>query len=197
MKEKRIIVITGNMGSGKTTFGRSLAAELSCEFFEEPVFENPLLGKFFANPVKYCFDLQEFFIHKRIEALKEVVNVTRSCVLDRSILDSRNAYIPVHKKLGHINDEQYATLVQMIDELRKNLPKPDLMVFLNPGFDKTLEQVKARDRDFERGLDIVYFKNLQEEYEKFFNSHSEGPKLLLSDYYDVTLHLDEIRRLCK
>ena len=102
ISSKKIILISGNMGSGKTTLGKGLSERLGYRFFEEPVEKNPYLDKFFDNPKAGCFDLQVYFIEKRIQAMMEVSESVESCILDRSVFDSRDAYIPVHLKMGHI-----------------------------------------------------------------------------------------------
>jgi deoxyadenosine/deoxycytidine kinase len=190
---KKIIVITGNMGTGKTTFGRSLAQKLNAHFIEELAFDTPLLEKFFSDPFQYCYDLQLYFIEKRIEILKSIESLKEKIIiLDRSILDSRNAYLPVHLEMKHLNQSQYKQLIELIDDKRKNLPKANLMIFLDPGLEKTVEHIFRRDRFYERSLDFEYLAVLHCKYQNFYFDYNESPKMLLENFYNVDQFVPEI-----
>ena len=50
MLEKcKLIVVEGNIGVGKSTLARGLAAQLQYKLFLEPTAENPFLGNFYSH----------------------------------------------------------------------------------------------------------------------------------------------------
>ena len=93
-----MIVIEGVVGVGKSSLMRHIE-KLGYQTFEEPVFDNPLLEKFYHNRKRYSFPLQIFFLNKRFKHIKEASKIEKT-VLDRSIYGDA-----IFAKLLHLNGE--------------------------------------------------------------------------------------------
>ena len=59
-----MIVFSGMIGVGKSTYAKKLAEELNIKLFEEPVDDNPILPLYYNNIKKWAFALQIFFLNK-------------------------------------------------------------------------------------------------------------------------------------
>ncbi len=57
----KFIVIEGNIGSGKTTLAKMLAAEMNAKLILEQFAENPFLPKFYGDQERYSFPLELSF----------------------------------------------------------------------------------------------------------------------------------------
>ena len=66
------IVVEGNIGAGKTSLSRMLAAELNGRLILEEFSDNPFLPLFYQNPERYAFPVELFFMterHKQLQSL--------------------------------------------------------------------------------------------------------------------------------
>ena len=64
-KMKKFIIISGNIGSGKSSLTRVLSEKLGWKAFYEVVENNPYLEDFYKDMSKWSFHLQVFFLSKR------------------------------------------------------------------------------------------------------------------------------------
>ena len=60
------IAIAGNIGAGKTTMTEKLALKFNLEPIYESVDDNPYLNDFYDNMGRWSFNLQIFFLYKRL-----------------------------------------------------------------------------------------------------------------------------------
>ena len=61
------IAIAGNIGSGKTTLTRMLAKHYGWDAKFEAVTDNPYLEDFYADIVRWSFNLEVFFLKHRFK----------------------------------------------------------------------------------------------------------------------------------
>ena len=169
-----LITLAGVIGVGKSSMTQLLSELLETKAVYEPVEDNPLLEKFYADKKKYGFLFQIDMLSKRFELIQEAMSV-KNGILDRSILD-------VYTKL----------LNRMLKELEP-LPKkaPDLMIVLNCSFEEEIKRINKRARDFEKveeGTELYeYFRDHHANYQDWMDKNLGFPKLII----DVT-HLDYV-----
>lgn len=175
------------IGSGKTLYTKKLAQELGTEPFFEPVDENPILDKYYADPGQYAFALQIYFLNKRFDLIKQAFHNDNN-VLDRSIYeDELFTYVNVLE--GNISEEEFSIykdlIANMMEEL-EGLPKkaPDLLVYLDVPLDKILANIKKRGRDYEQVEGnpelLEYYTLLHGLYGDWFDNYDYSPKLRVS-----------------
>ena len=68
------VAIAGNIGSGKTTLTRMLAAHYGWTPRFESVDYNPYLSDFYEDMERWSFNLQIYFLNKRF---KDVVDISK------------------------------------------------------------------------------------------------------------------------
>ena len=81
-----MIVLSGTIGAGKTSLTTMLAEHLGSDAFYESVDDNPILPLFYENPKKYAFLLQNYFLNKRMDNIKDAQG-SKLNVIDRSIFE--------------------------------------------------------------------------------------------------------------
>ena len=81
-----MIVLAGTIGAGKSSLTAMLAEHLGSEAFYESVEDNEVLPLFYAEPQKYAFLLQIYFLNKRFDSIKRALS-DKNNVLDRSIYE--------------------------------------------------------------------------------------------------------------
>lgn len=149
-----VIVLAGTIGAGKSSLTKMLAEELGAEAFYESVEDNQVLPLFYQDPQKYAFLLQIYFLNKRFEAIKRAL-LHNDNVLDRSIYED-SLLFHLNADLGRataIEVEVYDSLLKhMLKEIESLTFKqrPDLLVHVSVSFEKMLERIQKRGREFEQ-----------------------------------------------
>ncbi len=85
--QKRIVVVAGNIGAGKTSLTERLGARLGWTTAFESVADNPYLPDFYANMGQWSFHLQVFFLGHRADQYLQLSRDSNSVILDRSIYE--------------------------------------------------------------------------------------------------------------
>jgi deoxyadenosine/deoxycytidine kinase len=64
--------------------------------------------------------------------------------------------------------------------LERDIPQPDLVIFLQSSIDRLTTNVKARGRQIERNLTRAYLSELSEAYNNFFFKYNNTPLLIVN-----------------
>ena len=197
-----VIVLAGMIASGKSTVSARLAKELGSKLMIEPVDQNPILPLYYKDKEKYAFLLQIYFLNERFKLIKEALTNNKN-VLDRSIYEDE-LFTRINLMEGNISQVEYDIyadlLANMLEEI-KDMPKkaPDLLVYLDISFDKFLDNLAKRGRDFEQidlstekgQKDLAYFKTLHKEYQSWYENYSYSDKIAIDmNKYDVNCEQD-------
>ena len=172
----QFIAIEGNIGVGKTTFSRMLAKELKFRIILEKFADNPFLPKFYEHPERYAFSLELFFMAERYRQLGDIRDqdlFSRGIVWD---------YFFVKSKLfaeNNLNDDELLLFNRLSDIALKNLPKPDLLIYLHSDVERLQFNIKKRGRSFEQNISNDYLFDIQNKYFDFFKKHSDFPVLIV------------------
>lgn len=192
-----VIVLAGMIAAGKSTVSAKLASELGSKLMIEPVDHNPILPLYYNDKEKYAFLLQIYFLNERFKLIKQALKNNKN-VLDRSIYEDE-LFTRINLMEGNINQIEYDVYKDLLDNMLEeidDMPKkaPDLLVYLDITFDKFLENLAKRGRDFEQidpesekgKRDLAYFKLLHSEYEKWFDEYNKSAKIKIDmNKYDV------------
>ncbi|HAV95274.1 MAG: deoxynucleoside kinase [Lactococcus lactis] len=188
-----VLVLAGTIGAGKSSLTEMLAEELKTQAFYESVDDNKVLPLFYENPQKYAFLLQIYFLNKRFDSIKRALSDNDN-VLDRSIYED-SLLFHLNADLGRADE----TEVEVYDDLLNNMleeidslsfkKRPDLLIHVKVSFDKMLERIKKRGRQFEQ-LEYDpslydYYKELNSRYDTWFEDFDICPKIQIDgDKYD-------------
>ena len=85
MKKQHFIAVAGNIGAGKSTLTRMLADSLGWKPFYEANAENPYLSEFYQDMTRWSFHSQIFFLGKRLEHHRRLIDHPGSVVQDRTV----------------------------------------------------------------------------------------------------------------
>jgi len=197
-----VIVLAGMIGAGKTVYTEMLAEEFGTKPFFESVDDNPILDKFYKDPKRWAFSLQIHFLNTRFKSIKEAL-LDRNNVLDRSIYEDK-LFTEINHKQGNISYEEMKIYNDLLDNMMEELSEitkktPDLLIYLHGSFDKILEQIGKRGRDFEQDEKTIdYFKLLWSHYDKWYDEYSYSPKMSISiDEFDVVNNPEDKKKVLK
>ncbi len=179
-----VIVLAGMIGAGKTTYTKYIAEEFGTEAFYESVDDNPILERFYEDKQRWGFALQIHFLNTRFKSIKNALKNSNN-VLDRSIYEDA-LFTQINYESGNIQEEEMNIYLSLLDNMMEEIegmPKkaPDLLIYLQGSFEKHIEHIKSRGRDFEQSeKQIEYFKLLHSRYDKWFEEYNASQTLVFS-----------------
>ena len=191
---KHLVLVAGNIGSGKTSLTERIGARLGWRTAFESVSDNPYLPDFYADMAKWSFHLQVFFLGHRAEQHLEMAGDTRSAIIDRSIYEDAYIFARALHDMGNITERDYHTYHKTFDMIVRNLPKPALLVYLNASVPVLIERIRMRGRSIESGISADYLKRLESYYEEWMQTFDICPVLTIRtddlDFVHKPKHLD-------
>jgi len=171
------IVVEGPIGVGKTTLANKLAKSFGSDLLLEGADENPFLEKFYDDPKAAALPTQMFFLLQRARQLKamkqeDMFNPVR--VADFLIEKDRLfAELTLDADELDLYEQVYATLT--ID-----IPRPDLVVYLQAPVEVLLERIQKRGLKHERFIEAAYLQRLCDSYIQFFYQYNNAPLLIVN-----------------
>ena len=94
------IAVAGNIGSGKTTLTGLLAKHYGWEPHFESVEFNPYLVDFYNDMRRWSFNLQVYFLNKRLKDIVEFQNSGKNVIQDRTIYEDAMIFAPNLHDMG-------------------------------------------------------------------------------------------------
>jgi deoxyadenosine/deoxycytidine kinase len=176
---KRLIIIAGNIGAGKTSLTERLGVHLGWETAFESVADNPYLADFYADMRKWSFHLQVFFLGHRADQYLELANSPQSAILDRSIYEDAYIFARALHHLGNLDEREYLTYRRVFDLLVATLPSPNLLIFLKAPVPVLMNRIHSRARTMESGITSEYLSLLESFYEDWIRSFDICPVLTI------------------
>jgi deoxyadenosine/deoxycytidine kinase len=80
----------------------------------------------------------------------------------------------------NLSGEEIKLYESIFPLLERDIPKPDLVIFLQSSTDRLMSNVKTRARKIETNLTRSYLSELSEAYNNFFFKYSNTPLLIVN-----------------
>ena len=176
------IAIEGPIGVGKTTLARKLATRFKAQHPTDTETRNPYLKSFYKDPEQSALRTQLHFLVSRAETLMNpaVVNPVQPIVADFMIDKDR---LFAELTLDHTEWWMYSRLY---DTQVANVPRPDLVVYLQAPLERLIERIEGRGVSHEKRIDNNYLQQLSALYERYFHDYTRSP-LLIVNTADINL----------
>lgn len=190
-RQNEMIIVDGVVGSGKTTLMNILTKELGLKGFEEPVTDNPILGKFYHDRQRYAFPLQIFFLNRRFKMLKDAQDKNEASIMDRSIYGDVIFAKLLHDG-GDMDNDEFNLYQELLANMLDHIEAPRLMIYLRCDVDTAIDRIVKRGRDYEQIVERDYWERLNKEYEDYFKAYDLSP-ILVIEAKDYDLEIEEDR----
>jgi deoxyadenosine/deoxycytidine kinase len=191
---KRLILVAGNIGSGKTSLTERIGERLGWKTAYESVSDNPYLPDFYANMKQWSFHLQVFFLGHRAEQHLDLWNDPVSAIIDRSIYEDAFIFARALYSMGNLTELDYRAYRKVFDLIVRTLPPPSLLIYLKAPVPVLMERIRRRARDIETGISADYLSLLDSFYEDWMKIFDLCPVLTLKtddlDFVHQARHLD-------
>lgn len=173
------IAIAGNIGAGKTTLTKMLAKHYGWEPRFESVGFNPYLEDYYSDIKRWSFCLETYFLKERFKDMLAIAHSQNTIVQDRSIFEGVYVFVTNNYKRGDLSERDYENYMELFGHMKRMMQLPDLMIYLRKSVPSLIAQIQKRGRDYEKGMQIDYLKDLNERYEDFIFNHYEGKVLVV------------------
>jgi deoxyadenosine/deoxycytidine kinase len=181
---KKFVVVAGNIGSGKTTLTRYLSRHLGFIPNFESVEGNPYLADFYHDMHRWSFPLQIYFLGKRFESHRQIVEGNVSVIQDRSVYEDRAIFAENLHRTGLMTTRDYDNYQQIFEIMSKFFQPPDLVVYLKASLPTLQRRIALRGRDYEASIPPEYLVQLNDLYDEWIENWTQSPV--------VTLPADEL-----
>lgn len=193
---KNFVAIAGNVGVGKSSLTELLAVQLGWTPFYEAVDDNPYLADFYGNMQAWSFHSQVFFLSRRLQHHRQLVDFPHSVIQDRSVYEDAEIFARNLYRQGAMSERDYATYQDLYLAMNSFLPAPDLVIYLRASVDTLLHRISQRGREYEQNIDPDYLKRLNDLYEDWNDRFTLSPVLIVPadqlDFVSNPTHLDLI-----
>jgi deoxyadenosine/deoxycytidine kinase len=186
------IAVEGPIGVGKTSFVQLLAKKFDAQVVLEKV-DNPFLRDFYQDKQGAAFQAQLFFLLSRYRQLLELSQ--RDLFHQVTLCD----YIfPKDKIFAYLNLDDSELLIydKLYALLEPQVPKPDLVIFLQAETRTLAERIRRRRRDYEQEISEAYINEVNKAYNYYFFHYVQTPLLVIDttsiDFVHQKEHLDEL-----
>ena len=156
MSDIRYIAIEGVIGAGKTSLATKLADKLGANLVLEEFEVNPFLEKFYENRKRFAFQTQMFFL---INRYKQQLQLNQQELFSKYIVSD---YIFEKDRIFaylNLSGDEIKLYESIFPLLERDIPQPDLVIFLQSSTDRLMSNVKTRARKIETnfpGLRLLY-----------------------------------------
>ena len=161
------IAVAGNIGSGKTTLTKMLAAHYGWTPKFESVDYNPYLADYYEDMERWSFNLQIYFLNKRFKDVVDIANSDDIIVQDRTIYEDARIFAPNLHAMGLMSTRDFENYTDLFDLMMSMVNPPDLLIYLKSSIPNLVAQIQKRGREYEKGIRIDYLTGLNERYDEW------------------------------
>ena len=172
------IAIEGPIGVGKTSLAERLASRFDAAFVREEM-ENPFLADFYSGRPGAALQAQLFYLlnrHRQQLTLRQGDLFAQMTVADYLFdRDKIFAYL-------NLDDNELFIYQRLYELLARDVPSPDLVVYLQAPSDVLVRRVRDRAKDAAIETptpEANYIRELNKAYQHFFFHYSATPLLVV------------------
>lgn len=184
------VAFEGNIGAGKTTLVHKIAEDFNGKTVLERFADNPFLPKFYKDQNRYAFPLEMSFLADRYQQLSDDL-AQFDLFKDFIVADYHIFKSLIFAKITLAEDE-YRLYRNLFDIIYKEMPKPDLYIYLYQNTDRLLQNIKKRGRVYEQNIEAAYLEKINNGYLEYIKSQTDLNVLIIdvSDRDFVKKHED-------
>lgn len=191
--EPDYIAVEGVIGVGKTTFAQMLSERLGARLINEEVFENPFLVDFYKDRKRHALSCQLYFLITRFQQQQELM--VRDLFAQKIVADYLFAKDAIFASVN-LSERELALYNKIAPALSRDVPMPDLVIYLQASTPILLERIRQRNLPFEKPIDFDYVAMLNTAYDYYFFHYTDTPLLVVKtdeiDFVHRPEHFDDL-----
>lgn len=182
------ICIEGNIGSGKSTLAQELAKKLKANYLPEQFEDNTLLPLFYNDKETFAFPTEYSFL---IDRQKQLTNYFSSVKKGATTVSDFHFDKCLCFAKVNLSSPDFLFFKKHFKPLKKTIPTPDLVVYLDTTTDLLVKNIHKRGREIERSLKQGYLSRLKKTLDKYYMVNGKINTLVLiltiNEYNALTL----------
>lgn len=200
LKRVNHIAIEGNIGAGKTTLTKRIAEDFNAKVVLERFADNPFLPKFYEDQARYAFPLEMSFLADRFQQIAD--DLSQFDLFRDFIISDYHLFKSLIFAKVTLAEEEFRLYRKLFDIIYREVPKPDLYVFLYQDTERLLQNIRKRGRSYEQQIPPDYLEKINRGYLEYIRSIPDTNVLLIdiggldfvasqTDYLSVLEQIDQ------
>lgn len=176
------IAIEGNIGAGKTTLASKIAEDFNGKTVYERFADNPFLPKFYKDQSRYAFPLEMSFLADRYQQISD--DLSQFDLFKDFIVADYHIFKSLIFAKVTLADDEYRLYKTLFDIIYKEMPKPDLYIYLYQNTARLLANIRKRGRSYEQEIPADYLERINGGYLDFIKTQ-QGLNVLVIDVSEL------------
>ncbi|MCU0351878.1 MAG: deoxynucleoside kinase, partial [Flavobacterium sp.] len=177
LPEFNYIAIEGNIGAGKTTLATKIAEDCNAQLVLERFADNPFLPKFYKDQSRFAFPLEMSFLADRYQQLTD--DLAQFDLFKDFIVADYHIFKSLIFAKVTLQEDEYRLYKTMFDIIYKEMPKPDLYVYLYQNSERLLANIKKRGRSYEQEIPQEYLEKINRGYLDYIKTQTDLNVLII------------------
>lgn len=208
MENKKVFILEGNIGVGKSTFLNLIKKYIKdAQIIFEPADKwqkvgesGNLLDLFYKDTKRWAYTFQSYAFISRVKFLLETISKSNNYnfIMERSVYCDRYCFAENCFESGLMNALEWQIYKEWFSWLINGyMPKPAGFIYLQAGPEVCFERLKKRNRSEETGVSLNYLKDLHNKHENWLvnrinidDNISKLPVLILNCNQDFENNID-------
>lgn len=165
------IAIEGNIGAGKTTLANKIAEDFNAKTVLERFADNPFLPKFYEDQNRYAFPLEMSFLADRYQQISD--DLAQFDLFKDFIVADYHIFKSLIFAKVTLTDDEYRLYRKLFEIIYREMPKPDLYIYLYQNTRRLLENIKLRGRSYEQEIPADYLDKINKGYLDYIKSQTD------------------------
>lgn len=171
LEQFNYIAIEGNIGAGKTTLTTKIAQDFNAKTVLERFADNPFLPKFYEDQARYAFPLEMSFLADRYQQIAD--DLAQFDLFKDFIIADYHIFKSLIFAKVTLTEDEYRLYRKLFEIIYKEMPKPDLYVYLYQNTDRLLENIRNRGRSYEQEIPADYLDKINRGYLDYIKSQTD------------------------
>lgn len=171
LNQYNYIAIEGNIGAGKTTLALKMAQDFNAKTVLERFADNPFLPKFYEDQNRYAFSLEMSFLADRYQQLSD--DLSQFDLFKDFIIADYHIFKSLLFSKITLEVDEFRLYRTLFDIIYKEMPKPDLYIYLYQNTDRLLRNIKNRGRSYEQDITASYLEKINKGYLEYIKTQTD------------------------
>jgi len=171
LNQYNYIAIEGNIGAGKTTLALKMAQDFNAKTVLERFADNPFLPKFYEDQGRYAFSLEMSFLADRYQQLSD--DLSQFDLFKDFIIADYHIFKSLLFSKITLEVDEFRLYRTLFDIIYKEMPKPDLYIYLYQNTERLLQNIKNRGRSYEQDITAAYLEKINKGYLEYIKTQTD------------------------
>jgi len=177
LNQYNYIAIEGNIGAGKSTLALKMAEDFNAKTVLERFADNPFLPKFYEDQSRYAFSLEMSFLADRYQQLSD--DLSQFDLFKDFVIADYHIFKSLLFSKITLEEDEFRLYRTLFDIIYKEMPKPDLYIYLYQNTTRLLQNIKTRGRSYEQDITAEYLEKINKGYLEYIKTQTDLNVLII------------------